>query len=158
LYVQPPAVEVLTMTCATKCHFDRPEKSKQRVFVLVVIAAVLAWPGCDTSPTRTVSGKITYKGKPVTSGLINFAAEDGRPLGNSIRPDGTYACQLPPAEYQVRIDAPGAVPDNWKSESDRPPPQTPRQVPIKYSAFETSGLTATVHVGKDPLIVDFNLR
>ena len=145
------------MTYAPRCHSGRLGSAKHRAFVLLITSALLACPGCGTSSTRTVSGKITYQGQPVTSGLINFVASGDRPLGNSIRPDGTYTCQLPPGEYKVRIDAPGALPDNWKSTDDRPPPEAPRQAPIKYSRFETSGLTATVDADKGPQTIDFNL-
>ena len=47
--------------------------------------------GCDSGPaTYTVKGVVSYQGKPVTGGLINFKPASGRPLGGGIRSDGSY--------------------------------------------------------------------
>ena len=110
----------------------------------MLLVAIVVAVGCDSGPNANpVSGKITYEGKPVTSGLINFRAEGKRPLGGGIQPDGTYQFDLPPGTYKVRIDTPGALPPGWK-EGDPPGQMGPRQVPEKYADFTASGLTATV--------------
>ncbi len=127
---------------------------------LVVVMACLLLPvsGCGNgSGTATVSGKITYQGKPVTNGLINFMPSTGRPLGGGIRPDGTYEFRLPPGEYKVRIDTPPALPQGWK-EGDPPPKMGPRQVPYQYGHFQTSGLTASVGPQDDILSINFELK
>jgi hypothetical protein len=49
--------------------------------------------GCGR-PTGSVSGKVTYQGKPLTSGLVIFVDKDGfvsQPAGIEI--DGTYVAQ-----------------------------------------------------------------
>ncbi|HEX6961089.1 MAG TPA: hypothetical protein VF175_04430, partial [Lacipirellula sp.] len=69
--------------------------------------------GCGGGePVTEVHGTITFNGKPVTAGLINFQAEGGQPLGGEIQSDGTYRYELPPGEYQVRIDTPPAASAN----------------------------------------------
>jgi hypothetical protein len=108
-----------------------------------LLIAVALTVGCDSGPSvNTVSGKITYEGKAVTTGLINFRIAGQRPLGGPIGADGSYQFDLPAGEYQVRIDTPGAMPPGWK-EGDAPAPMGPRQVPEKYADFG-NGLTATV--------------
>lgn len=116
---------------------------------LAFLSLLVASIGCSSSgSTTTVTGKITYDGKPVTTGLINFMVEGGRPLGGGIESDGSYSFDLPPGDYKVRIDSP-PPPDPASLEA---PPSTPApagrplvgQVPPKFANYETSGLTLTV--------------
>lgn len=124
---------------------------------LCVVACCLVATGCGDSgeTTTTVSGAISYKGKPVTSGLINFLATGGRPMGGAIGADGAYEFELPPGDYQVRIDAPPPLPEGFK-EGDPLTNLGPRPLPEKYANFNTSGLTATVTAGEAQTI-DFAL-
>lgn len=122
---------------------------------VVAFVAIALIAGCDSGPeTNSVNGKITYQGKPVTSGLINFRPQGGRPLGGGIQPDGTYQFDLPAGTYEVRIDSPGALPAGWK-EGDPPGQMGPRQVPEKFASF-SSGLTATIN-DSGAQTVDFEL-
>lgn len=112
--------------------------------------------GCGDAPDTTmVRGAVTYKGAPVTYGIINFTAGKGQPIGGSIQPDGSYEYEMPPGEYRVRIDSPEKVPEGMK-EGDPFPPPSPRQVPEKFADFEASGLTATIG-GESPQQLDFKL-
>jgi hypothetical protein len=103
-----------------------------------------------------VQGKITYKGVPVVSGLINFKGAEAQPLGGAISPDGSYKFTLPPGEYQVRIDAPAEVPAGLK-EGDPVPKLGQRLAPEKFADYGTSGLTLTV-TGESPQQADFSLQ
>ncbi len=98
--------------------------------------------GCGGSKTTTVKGIITFQGKAVAGGLINFQSADGKVLGGPFNEDGSYEFSLPPGEYKVRIDAPGQT-TPWK-EGDPEPKPVPRLAPAKYAGYGTSGLTATV--------------
>ncbi len=127
-----------------------------RAFALPLSCVVLALAaGCGGPSTTTVSGKITYAGKPAASGLINFRAEGQKPLGGGIQPDGTYQFDLPLGDYQVRIDTPPAMPADWK-EGDPPTKMGPRLIPDKYGDFVGSGLTVTVE-DSGSQEVNFNL-
>jgi hypothetical protein len=120
------------------------------------LTVVVLFVGCgDGVATTAVQGSITFNGKPVTFGVINFKPAQGQPLGGEIRSDGTYQFELPPGEYQVRIDSPPKMPEGYK-EGDPLPKLGPPQVPAQYANYGTSGLTATV--GADsPQQLDFNL-
>jgi hypothetical protein len=128
----------------------------QRVLNMLLLAGLAALVGgCGgNGPTTEVSGKVTYEGKSVTSGLINFMPDQGRPLGGGIQPDGTYSFEAPPGNYQVRIDAPAPLPEGYK-EGD-PLPNAPRLVPEKFANYGSSGLTATV-TDEGGQTIDFNL-
>jgi hypothetical protein len=128
---------------------------RQRLLLIGLFSSALV--GCDRSPaTKNVSGAIAYQNKPVTSGLINFLPEKGRPLGGGIGSDGTYAVKLPPGKYQVRIDAPAPPPEGFK-EGMPMPKLAPPLVPEKYANFASSGLTATIEDQGSSQQVDFKL-
>lgn len=114
---------------------------------LALLSLLLVSIGCGSSgSTTTVAGKITHDGQPVTTGLINFMVEGGRPLGGGIGPDGGFSFDLPPGDYKVRIDsppplAPGSVEGQPAAPAGKP---LVGQVPPKFANYETSGLTLTV--------------
>jgi hypothetical protein len=119
-------------------------------------AAIIVQAGCSGSDGGTVvRGLVTMDGKPVTSGGIFFQAAGARPLGGPIGADGNYEYELPPGEYQVRIDAPAPVPANHKDGD--PLPQLPRLAPEKFASFSSSGLTATV-AAESPQELNFPLK
>jgi hypothetical protein len=112
-----------------------------------------------------VSGKVTYKNQPVTSGTVNFFPEDpntARPATGEIQSDGSYrlTTQTPGdgamgGKYKVAISAYEVD----KSKTSSPAQggvadqvvvaQAPRKslIPVKYSGTDASGLTATVAPG-----------
>src|SRR5262245_400924 len=67
------------------------------LWVLAVSSLVLgmAVAGCGGT-TASVSGKVLYKGKPVTGGDLSFSPiaegtkEPGKPAAGVVRPDGSY--------------------------------------------------------------------
>jgi hypothetical protein len=130
--------------------------SASRCCALFAVACLLA--GCgDGQATTTVQGKLTFKGKPITYGLINFKpTSGGKLLGGGIQPDGTYQYELPPGDYQVRIES--GAPATVEGEAATAPatPSGP-QVPSKFANYATSGLTATVTADGEQTI-DFSLE
>jgi hypothetical protein len=128
---------------AERCTFCKRVGRIPSVLAVLVVGMV-SLPGCGkSSKTVSIEGAITYEGKKVTDGIINFLPEKGRPLGGGIESDGTYSVKLPPGKYQVRIDAPAPLPEGFKEGMPLPKPGPPL-VPEKYANFASSGLTATV--------------
>jgi hypothetical protein len=124
-------------------------------FVLAIAATGLACGCGNKQQTVSVQGAITYQAKPVTSGVINFMASNGRPLGGPINSEGKYSTNLPAGDYRVRIDAPAKLPADYKEGT--PPPKLAPLVPEKYGNFNTSGLTAKIDEGKSSQDLDFKL-
>ncbi len=60
--------------------------------LLVPAALALAMVGCG-SGTSTLSGKVTYQGRPVLSGYVTVVNEDGTASSGVIQPDGTYTVE-----------------------------------------------------------------
>ena len=94
----------------------------------------------------SVSGKVTYEGKPAPPGFVTFVGKDNRRFSASITVDGTYSFKtpIPPGSYRVAIErVPGAkIPANL-------------DIPERYRTEGTSGLTIEVKSGKTML--DLNL-
>src|SRR5438445_7202157 len=64
--------------------------------------------GCSGAPTTaTVSGKVTFKGQPLTGGRVAFLSEDGR-VDFAVIKDGKYSTsQAPTGKIKVSIEPPG---------------------------------------------------
>jgi hypothetical protein len=108
----------------------------------------------------SVSGKVTYNGKPVPKGAITFQAVDpsGRNATGAIEPDGSYTLQTEQprdgallGEYRVAISAR----DDEVLMYTPPKPIPPKRlVPAKYENPGTSELTATVKSGRNDIPFD----
>ncbi len=71
-----------------------------RRFTLCAVVLVSCW-GCGTgssgaggvvTPLVPVKGKVTYKGRPLSSGIVRFQPEGyGRPATGRLQSDGSYA-------------------------------------------------------------------
>ncbi len=141
----------------------------RRVFDWLCFTAVVLLTsavGCSPEPnTATVRGSVTYKGKPVTSGLVLFYAEakanaNETPVASAvIQGDGAYVTDLvPKGSVIVAIDpeplaAISAMvnPTRGPRPKDGPEPAVPSspsksgmRLPDKYQRPETSGLKYTI--------------
>ncbi len=129
-----------------------------RMAVLLGLLACVSWyVGCGSSapPTGSVSGKVTYNGKPLTTGVVTFINEKaGSGASGDINASGDYRIALiRTGEYNVAIHrrppAPGGktiVNGNMRLRLS---------IPEKYQDHQTSGLTATVKEGNNT--ADFGL-
>jgi len=140
--------------------------------IMVVALCTLSWSGCGPNrpETASVSGKVTYQGKPVTTGRIVFHPDDGRrPAMAAIEPDGSYKLTTFDSEdgamlgkHRVTIKSTrtvgGPLPDDLKMEGQAAPAELPKLewlVPEKYSRKETTPLRAEVKEGENT--IDFDL-
>ena len=133
----------------------------QRAWMVLLVVGALSATGCSGSNLVEVTGKVTYKGKPVTSGTISFVAADKPSAYGDLNPDGTYALHTndpgdgaTPGAYQVFVvamqDQAGLLPEQ------RSPLPAPT-IPIKYTSLATTDLKADVVSGKKN-VIDFNLE
>ena len=125
---------------------------------LLVLAAAAG--GCGRS-TATLSGTVTYRGRPVTSGEVVFLAEVGTATAHApIGPDGHYTVKgVPRGTVKVAVDNP---PPSWYATGQRLPavlandPEVREAraraahyvpTPPRYRDPNQSGLTHTVEKG-----------
>lgn len=131
----------------------------------LAVAALAFVTGCgESNPTTgAVTGKVTYKGKPVSNGLIQFVPQgDGNAATGEITPDGTYELTTyvkgdgaRPGSYKVSVqvfptEEEGAGLPGAEFAGKKPP------IPPKYNSADTSGLSADVKEGENKL--DFDLK
>jgi hypothetical protein len=67
------------------------------------LSSLLVAAGC--SRTGTVSGKVTYKGQPLTAGIVQFFPEGkGGDYSSPIKEDGSYSIsKLPPGPAKIAV-------------------------------------------------------
>jgi hypothetical protein len=134
-----------------------------RTVLASLLLTGLSVPGCLTSDgLGKVSGKVTFRGAPVTEGSIEFSKADYAadvPLG----PDGAFRFEtpeggIPVGEYAVAI-RPAMIPDPRDDPARTPPGWIEKDdpnIPQKYRNSRTSGLSATVAGGQNTF--DFDLQ
>jgi hypothetical protein len=124
--------------------------------------AVLVLAGCGPA-TGSISGKVTYKDKPLSGGKVTFLTSDQKVKTALIGPDGTYTLdQVTVGPAQIAVDPPVALPPmmpGMKMDASKmgglgpdaatpPPDAKPVSLPPHYQNTEKSGLTYTVTTGK----------
>ena len=150
---------------------------KHAGFVLLLAACgivCLAAGGCGPKRPETfpVSGRVTYKGRPVARGLVAFYPAEGRMATGDIGPDGRYSLTTfragdgaLPGHHRVTIDAKRIVGAFWPPAHESQGGKSHGQlgyagkvewlVPEEYSHHETSPLRAEVTRGENT--IDFDL-
>jgi hypothetical protein len=137
-----------------------------------LVVAVLAFAaGCESK--TTVTGKVTYRGAPVSGGSVTLVASDGTAYAGTIQADGTYSIpDVPTGDVRIGVAGAGragagsragpsgrgdAGPIGRGKAPDGPPQETkaPAGPPIPDSYFDPqkSGLIRTVKSG-EPLNID----
>jgi len=143
-----------------------------RIRLVLLPALILALSiGCAKNANRSaeLSGKVTYKGQPVTGGSMTlFVGEGGYPVG--ISPDGSYSAnQLPEGEATATVTTDALSPNKPKYGGGKagggmsPPPEgkggptgTYVKIPDKYKFKDKSDLKVTLKAGKQQK--DFELK
>ncbi len=130
------------------------------------MAAVLGLVGCQAEARISlakVHGKVTVKGKPLTSGRVLFlpTASPGEglphPAAGDIKPDGTY-------ELTTNAPGDGALVGDHKVAviaMEPPPPRGAKAefkslIPKKYGNPESSPLKKTVVAGENTIDIEID--
>ena len=149
---------------------------KPRLLAAVAACGVLAaCAGCGgDSGKATVTGKVAYKGAPVTGGTLTLYPADGPAYPITINPDGTFNISGAPIGAMgvgIKTDNAGsagfpAMPSGRTPPKDAVMPQNQKDydmskmgkkvdIPAKYNDLKTSGLTWDIKAGKNTK--DFDL-
>lgn len=98
----------------------------QRCLSVFLLSSLLVFAaGCGK--TGTVSGKVTYKGQPLTAGMVQFFPQNkGGDFSSAIKEDGSYSIsKLPPGPVKISVTS------NTTSPLDNMPPMGGRGVAAK---------------------------
>jgi hypothetical protein len=134
--------------------------------VLILVLGLLAGCAGGSKKKLSLSGKVTYKGEPVTGGTLTLTPTDGetQPLKSPILANGTYLLTPPGlGEMKVSIETesirrqtgvryPGMKEDNNANTSKI---AKYKPIPRKYAKPQMSNLSVTIQDGKN--IKDFDL-
>jgi hypothetical protein len=125
----------------------------------VSMAVGLLSAGCGSSGPQmaSVSGKVTYKGQPLTKGSVSFVSTDpARPnASGAIQSDGSYTLQTREpgdgaqlGDYKVSVT--DIDPEAYNTALPGEAPKLPKSaIPQKYENPETSGITQKVVSGSN---------
>lgn len=138
-------------------------------FLLACLA--LGCGGSNPHAPGNISGSVSYKGKPVPAGTVQYVTSDGVAYSSPIAKDGTYSItDLPIGELVVVVETDSAkehaapkgkdVDRRMSHQQQRPgsdgggaapEPEAPVyvKIPEKYGKAKTSPLTYTVKVGRN---------
>lgn len=141
-----------------------------RCLTIFALSAAFAC-GCGgpaQPPGGTVSGTITYRGKPIMTGcFVTFVSDAGRAGSGTTDDSGKYTLQtpegpnLPEGKYAVSVKPPGQPPQDpdeaTRAAASGIVPKDPfPNFPKKYLNTETSGLSFEVKAGAQ--VFDFELK
>lgn len=130
------------------------------------LLAALAAAGCGNN-TTTVSGRVSYNGKPVVFGTVVMVGANGVPVNGPIQPDGSFTVSgVPVGTVKVSVNSPPPPGANVKNtnrgrdgeEEKRgggdEKPASPEVIknwfvlPDKFGDPNKSGVTVTVTKGQ----------
>jgi hypothetical protein len=101
-------------------------------------------------PTGEVTGKVTFKGSPVSVGQVNFQSTHGAASGE-IEEDGTYTLTylgrsgIPVGDFLVYVTPPRT--ESTEAQEEVPSTVSHPMIPEKYQMASTSGLKFSVKEG-----------
>jgi hypothetical protein len=143
------------MHSTVKCLFwSAPAK-------LMIAIALLASAGCAGRNVGSVSGRVTFQGKPVVSGSVVMAPQQGPPVTSNINDDGTYTCNnVPAGPVKIGVVSPNDALEARERQAQKPGLKgmgdTPKfdlakwfPIPSKYANYMASPLTFDVKVGEN---------
>jgi hypothetical protein len=152
-----------------------PQRSAVAGLGLIVLAIVGCGRPSTSDVTGDVSGKVTYAGKPLPSGIIVFVGLDGTHVPSQIHLDGSYVAQrVPVGTAQITVNTPWErfqaqqkqVQQNQGRRAPRPVGRLldsrgqpiPVKIPAKYGDVHQSGLTYTVRKGSQIHDIDLPME
>jgi hypothetical protein len=133
----------------------------------LVAAALLAAAGCAGRGAGNVSGRVTFKGKPLASGSVVMAADEGPPVTAAINADGTYVCHnVLAGPVKVGVLSPNDALEAKERQAQKPgipevAADTPKfdaakwfPIPGKYANYMNSPLKFDVKKGENTFDID----
>jgi hypothetical protein len=126
----------------------RPPSRFLPLLGLATAAALAA--GCADRGVKkvTLNGTVSYKGQPVSSGILRLVGPEGAYSAASVQPDGTFiVTDVVPGETRVGVmESPSGSGSSSAVHEKKaaPAPKPAPPLPAKYREPETSGLVYTI--------------
>jgi hypothetical protein len=128
-----------------------------------VATALLSLAALGCSGRGDVSGKVTYQGKTVVFGTVQFEGSDGMMRQANIASDGSYAVSgVATGEAKVAVSSQNPKSSDFvpmQREGGKPPPPRPDvpgwfPIPEKYDTTFKSGLSYPIKRGENKIGID----
>jgi hypothetical protein len=115
------------------------------MMVLMLTLGVLEGCGPPKKLTAAVSGRVTFKGEPLTRGRIIFMHKSGQSASGEIGADGRFGLDAPVGFCYIAISCHEAPPANIPPEKLVPGVfNTKSLIPERYEDYTHSGLSFNV--------------
>jgi hypothetical protein len=125
-------------------------------YPLLLTALVFAMAGCGSEPTGQVSGKVAYRGKPLSGWDVQmYSREHGVGATGTLNSSGQFriADSLPAGTYAVYLTPPEPLPPQ-EGQSGSAAAKPAPTIPPKYADATTSGLSYPVEIGMNDLLIE----
>jgi hypothetical protein len=122
-----------------------------------LVAALAVTAGCSDQGIKkvTVSGTVSHKGQPLTSGILQFVGPEGSYSAASIQSDGTYIItDVVPGEVKVGVQQAPQGSGSSSGEQTPAPKAAPVTLPDKYRNPETSEVKYSITEATSQLNID----
>lgn len=131
-----------------KKHTPKSMANPVRCYLFILIAAIGCGDGRVVLPKAPVTGKVTFREKPLTTGRILFIHQSGQAVAADLSADGTFDLDVFQGMNQVAIacfepDPPNADPQARFSMVIRK-----SLIPEQYASCNSSGLSFDVKPGE----------
>jgi hypothetical protein len=134
-------------------------------FCRLAAVALLALAALGCGGRGDVSGKVTYKGKPLVFGTVQFEASDKSFKQGTINEDGTYSVEgVPVGEAKAAVNSPNPNSGDFQPlirEGQPPPPPRPEirgwfPIPREYQDLSKPVLSYPIQRGQN--VIDIELK
>jgi hypothetical protein len=130
------------------------------IFTAIVLGALTS--GCFSGSAGTVSGNVTFNGKPLEKGLITFspAGEVGGTAGGEIAAGKYEVTDLVPAKYKVSIAAVPELKIVMPGDPETKRTLTDEEIRARIDPLprDTTGREQTIEVKSGKQTIDFKLE
>lgn len=132
---------------------------------LAAAGALLALTALGCGGRGDVTGKVTYKGKPLVFGTVQFEASDKSFKQGTINEDGTYSIQgVPVGDANVAVNSPNPKSGDFQPlirDGQPPPPPRPEYpgwfaIPTEYQDLSKPILSYQIKRGEN--VIDIELK
>jgi hypothetical protein len=117
-------------------------------------------PKQPEGPKGVAKAKVSYEGKPITTGTLFLQGEKGFTGGGAVGKDGLFDLrgpnggEIPVGKYRVAITPPPNAPPG-PGATEMPPPPKIEGVPEKFYSTDTSGVEVEIKAGKQDIEIIF---
>lgn len=124
-------------------------------FLFLAITSSLLAAGCGGNGLQSVTGTVTFDGKPIEDGRVTFRqiAGDKKAYSAPIV-KGEYKIECDPGKVSVEVIASRIIPGKFDNSNGKPEPIGQMYIPARYN----SATNLTADVSSSSRVIPFDLK